>query len=582
MCGDETCSVQITKRLIDCELIISLQNSLKTAKLSKLYGKYGKIAVDPKPARLQANNLLIDGESRFHLDGNCGTGFSPSMLNGSTESLMISERRRHQRKTFTELISVELGAHNSGLILNASEGGLAFHAGSPIQAREEIRFAISLDRSRRLEGQGRLEWTDGGAKTAGLQFTEVSEDFRNEMRVWLAETNGPLETQEPSVTSSEDTPSEGTSSFFAADMLRPAFRVELPKEQERPAPREAHHPPAPRRKRKSRTPHSARPEAQSAPTSPIEYFEVSDSVHAESNTQPQAPENTHVEQETKSEGQVASEKAAEEISRRALASLNKHAENLERQSQKQAEDVVARVREATAETERRLSELREFGQIQAERMKEVLKQAGQVSQRLEHLATELEKVQQQKLNYFEAQLQDLSDRHIGELQQRAALLLGSSPSAEGGSRSGTNGWMMSIMLAGLLVLIGAMLLSYHREAGAAFSWIGQRLGGEPQEAAKPPAEVQAPEPKATPEPKPTPPPQPMAARPAMDKDARALWSRAAKGDTSAEVDLAKLYLAGKGVVKSCVQARLLLGAAADKGNQDATQLLRQLERDGCH
>jgi TPR repeat protein len=127
-----------------------------------------------------------------------------------------------------------------------------------------------------------------------------------------------------------------------------------------------------------------------------------------------------------------------------------------------------------------------------------------------------------------------------------------------------------------------MLLSYHREAGAAFSWIGQRLAGEPQEAAKPPAEVQAPEPKATPEPKPTPPPQPMAARPAMDKDARALWSRAAKGDTSAEVDLAKLYLAGKGVVKSCVQARLLLGAAADKGNQDATQLLRQLERDGCH
>jgi hypothetical protein len=49
MCGDETCSVQITKRLIDCELIISLQNSLKTAKLSKLYGKYGKIAVDSKP-----------------------------------------------------------------------------------------------------------------------------------------------------------------------------------------------------------------------------------------------------------------------------------------------------------------------------------------------------------------------------------------------------------------------------------------------------------------------------------------------------------------------------------------------------
>jgi TPR repeat protein len=483
---------------------------------------------------------------------------------------MITERRRYQRKTFTELVSVELGAHNSGLILNASEGGLAFHAGSPIQAREEIRFAITLDRSRRLEGYGRLEWTDGNAKTAGLQFTEVSEDFRNEMRLWLAETNAAVETQERSVANSE-----GASSFFAADMLRPAFRVELPKEQERPAPVEAHHPTAPRRKRKSKPAQSAPGEAQSAPAGPTENFEVSESVHVESNTQPRVPENAPVEQETSAEGHNVKDNAAADASRRAVAALNKLAQNLERQSQKQAEELMAGFRGAAAESERRLAELREFAQIQTDRMKDALTHAGQVSQRLEHLATELEKTQQQKLNYFEAQFQDLSDRHLGELQQRAELLLGSSASAEAGSRSGTNGFMMSIMLAGLIVLIGAMLLSYHREAGAAFNWIGEKLGGERQPA-NPPAETQALEPKTSP------PQQPMAARPAMDKDARALWSRAAKGDTSAEVALAKLYLAGKGVVKSCVQARLLLGAAADKGNQDATQLLGQLDREGCH
>src|SRR5215469_11760167 len=149
---------------------------------------------------------------------------------------MITERRQHHRKTFTELISVELGSHNSGLILNASEGGLAFHAGSPIQVREEIRFAITLDRSRTLEGSGRLEWTDGNATTAGLQFTEVSEEFRKEIRLWLAETDAP-----PDALDRPRADSEAASYFVAANMLRPASRVELPREE---VPRENEQPPA--------------------------------------------------------------------------------------------------------------------------------------------------------------------------------------------------------------------------------------------------------------------------------------------------------------------------------------------------
>lgn len=60
-----------------------------------------------------------------------------------------------------------------------------------------------------------------------------------------------------------------------------------------------------------------------------------------------------------------------------------------------------------------------------------------------------------------------------------------------------------------------------------------------------------------------------------------LWAAVAQGNTSAEVTLAKLYLIGGGVTKSCDQARVLLQAAAKKGNGEALDKLSQLNQQGC-
>ena len=65
------------------------------------------------------------------------------------------------------------------------------------------------------------------------------------------------------------------------------------------------------------------------------------------------------------------------------------------------------------------------------------------------------------------------------------------------------------------------------------------------------------------------------------KRAQMLSARVAKDDISAEVELAKLYLTGEGVAKSCFQARLLLRAAAADGSAEAQQMLAQLKRRGC-
>jgi hypothetical protein len=60
-----------------------------------------------------------------------------------------------------------------------------------------------------------------------------------------------------------------------------------------------------------------------------------------------------------------------------------------------------------------------------------------------------------------------------------------------------------------------------------------------------------------------------------------LWAAVAQGNTSAEVALAKLYLIGGGVTKSCDQARVLLQAAAKKGNGEALDKLSQINQQGC-
>jgi TPR repeat protein len=54
-----------------------------------------------------------------------------------------------------------------------------------------------------------------------------------------------------------------------------------------------------------------------------------------------------------------------------------------------------------------------------------------------------------------------------------------------------------------------------------------------------------------------------------------------KGSVEAELTLAELYIRGEGVPKNCGQARVLLSAAAKKGNQTASEELAQLVRSGC-
>ena len=62
---------------------------------------------------------------------------------------------------------------------------------------------------------------------------------------------------------------------------------------------------------------------------------------------------------------------------------------------------------------------------------------------------------------------------------------------------------------------------------------------------------------------------------------RLLWIAVEKGNAKAEVSLAELYRTGEGVTKNCDQTRILLTAAARKGNAEAQRRLDAFLREGC-
>ena len=69
--------------------------------------------------------------------------------------------------------------------------------------------------------------------------------------------------------------------------------------------------------------------------------------------------------------------------------------------------------------------------------------------------------------------------------------------------------------------------------------------------------------------------------PNRSAEAMRLWSAVASGNSSAEVELARLYLKGDGVPRNCEQAKVLLWAAAKRGSVDARQQLKELRTSGC-
>ena len=100
---------------------------------------------------------------------------------------MAVSQETFARKKPDQLVYLELGSGNGGMLISVSEDGFRFRAVSPLRPDSGVPFAFSLDGKHRLQGVGEVEWLEDDGKSGGLRFTELSPDSRVAIDQWLAE-----------------------------------------------------------------------------------------------------------------------------------------------------------------------------------------------------------------------------------------------------------------------------------------------------------------------------------------------------------------------------------------------------------
>ena len=94
---------------------------------------------------------------------------------------------RHQVKSLAYL---DIGADNGGIVLNISESGLAVHAVSVLPTEPTVDLRLQLHKScKRLETRAKVAWISDTKKEAGVEFIDLPEEVRLEIKEWLALEN---------------------------------------------------------------------------------------------------------------------------------------------------------------------------------------------------------------------------------------------------------------------------------------------------------------------------------------------------------------------------------------------------------
>jgi hypothetical protein len=101
---------------------------------------------------------------------------------------MQPERRCAHRTRPEELSYIQFEPEGGGIVLNASEQGLAFHAAAAMRQPGPIRICISPNPTQRIEVIAEIAWIDESKKSGGVRFTELTADSQKQIRRWLEQT----------------------------------------------------------------------------------------------------------------------------------------------------------------------------------------------------------------------------------------------------------------------------------------------------------------------------------------------------------------------------------------------------------
>jgi hypothetical protein len=103
---------------------------------------------------------------------------------------MKPERRSTQREKPEKLSYIQFEPEGGGIVVNASEQGLAFHVAIALRQPGPIHLSISPNPMQQIKLAAEIAWIDETKKSGGLRFTELTADTGSQIRQWLTPTSG--------------------------------------------------------------------------------------------------------------------------------------------------------------------------------------------------------------------------------------------------------------------------------------------------------------------------------------------------------------------------------------------------------
>jgi len=528
------------------------------------------------------------------------------------------------------------------MIKNVAEGGMRFFLMNPVIPGHKLHFGMTIDPSRRIEGEASIIWSDASGKSGGLSFAELSPKARQTLRSWLTEIemDGPAPAQPSSAVveappHADPSPQAALASPHQVEKISPpTIPASAPPATIPPA-----HTPTPA----SATPPSAVPAppaatpAPSAPPSsratPVTTPPPPPSAAPPTAAPPPIAQQPAIASATPETTPAPSVNVPTSVADKLLRSANLPSLNYPAPRLATREEWRRAMRENSAPAEKSKPE------TSPEKMLAAL------------MPLPAPASPPPAPNAVSAPPQSRSASHTAEpappptppppsllippsSRTEASTFANAHPLREPGDHlpldesltppnfsvplaTGVSRSRLAMILA-LAAICGAAAafagIAYRRNVGESLIAIGEKISGDsrspeastvpPQSSAQDssdpvsnvtpqePAHAQAPQRNPVDSPPKTPPSARDTARDtardsasakpkSSPQDVSSLWVAVQNGDSAAELVLANRYIAGDGVVKNCDQARVLLEAAAKRGNSAAAKRLASLPSTGC-
>jgi len=515
-----------------------------------------------------------------------------------------TERRKESRKRPPSLVYVELASANGGMMRDICEEGFAVRAMMPLRIGDSTPFAFSLDASTRFEGSCRVLWVEEEGHVAGLKFTDVSPQLLEQVRVWLA-AEEETEIAEPPVVPVREV---NTLEELRAELRGVKPRVEIPPAKTpavAAAPREVPRVEAPRPETPRVQPPQVelpRVEAQRVET-PREAPRAEITRMAIPRVEEPAPKLRAAEEEV----------AAPVKETIAPPAFREYEESTSPWAEEEYQHVPP---EAPTFAERFASQFEESIQEPPafEPLPE-LREPGLLEKRAPHLDSATVSLAIRILIFLAlVAAAVVFHRDLGNgLIWLGARLSGAGAPAASVPEGSANPTPMQQpappavqppVLSPTDTTQNSLPNTEQREVTSGPSTAATKKPGNTPAAtanpAKPKSPSTTPSAPATNKPAAQKPPTEPESEPgeqeysqaqdmlkSADREGgfqeavRLLWIAVEKGNSKAEVSLAELYRRGEGVTRNCDQTRILLTAAARKGNSEAQRRLDKFLREGC-